>query len=217
MKQPARFGLLVSGAALAAFCVVGGTYAWFTSVTAPVNNTISLGKVDIALCENEYNPDGTLTPGTCVQQNDYTDVLPGFRYLKNPSVEVATDNQPCYLFLRIAKNLRDFEAASGDEVYAWPSGQAVSYIDIAAQLATNGWLPYTPAAAQDGYDYYSYGTGVYTPPQSGVSLPLFANFAVDAAVTQTSGPGITLEAAAVQGPGIADLDAAFNTLAAWQR
>ena len=66
---------------LVAVLVVGGTLAYFTD-TKSANNTFTMGNVKIKLDESNVNDPN----GDRVTSNEYTGVLPGIQYKKDPVV-----------------------------------------------------------------------------------------------------------------------------------
>ena len=69
-------------------CVVGGTLAWLTDKTEAVENTFTVGKVDIELAE---------TTGS-----EYK-MVPGNTIAKDPRVTVLDGSENCWLFIKVSK------------------------------------------------------------------------------------------------------------------
>lgn len=102
--------LLVAG-------VVGGTLAWLTATTGEVQNTFTVGDIQLTLTE---------TPNTDTNKDEKPDVwqaqiIPGYSYDKDPVVTI--DNKvDCYLFVK-------FEETNSK-----------TYLDYTSTLTTdNGW------------------------------------------------------------------------------
>ena len=118
-------------------CSVGATLAWLTATTNKVENTFTVGKVDIDLKEHEYveasNSLGTKT----VDGNTYK-LIPGKHMPKDPFVTVKAGSEKCWLFVRIdeANN-----AAEGVE-------QIVHY------LAADGWTYLPLTGYGSGIEFY---------------------------------------------------------------
>ena len=93
-------------AALLAVAVIGGTLAYFTDVTDEVNNTFTMGNVDITLDEAKVNDAGkVIDPTDRVQENIYKKkMVPGYVFDKDPTIHVSTDSEESYLFLDVAFN-----------------------------------------------------------------------------------------------------------------
>lgn len=75
-------------------CAVGGVLAWLTDTTGPVENTFTVGNVDITLAESE-NLNLKMVPGQTID--------------KDPKVTVDGGSEDCWLFVKVEKsNLDDF-------------------------------------------------------------------------------------------------------------
>lgn len=70
-------------------CVAGGTLAWLTATTVSVENTFTVGDINITLAE---------TTGT-----DYK-IIPGGFSQKDPKVTVLKNSEKCYLFIHIEES-----------------------------------------------------------------------------------------------------------------
>ena len=91
-------------AALAATAVIGGTLAYFTDSDA-AENTFTVGNVDIALTEPDWEAEGKAEAET---------VYPGEPLAKDPTVENVGAN-PC--FVRVSVSNLDQFGEKGDIVY----------------------------------------------------------------------------------------------------
>lgn len=78
--------LLVVGVA------IGGTMAWLTSTPEPVKNVFTAGDVDITLTEKAGG------------ENKEFQMIPGWTIEKDPTVTVAADSEPCWLFVKVEKS-----------------------------------------------------------------------------------------------------------------
>lgn len=76
--------LLVAGS-------VAGTLAYLQAQTGVVENTFTVGEVEITLSENDYDKDGD------IMKNKYEDVVPGLSYEKEPVVTVIEGSEDCYV------------------------------------------------------------------------------------------------------------------------
>ena len=65
---------------------VGGTVAWLTATTGPVNNTFTVGDINITLTE---------TTGASYH------IVPGQDLDKNPKVTVTAGSEKCYVFVKV--------------------------------------------------------------------------------------------------------------------
>lgn len=186
--------LTLSLVLVVAFAAVGGTLAWLTDDAEPVTNTFVLGEVIIDLDETDYDVYGEVEESTDpVKANEYK-LLPGQTYLKDPTVHVDAESEPCYLFVKIVNELADIEVAEGE-------GKT-----IAEQMETNGWVLLD---ADEGIYYYN---GIVQP---GVDVPVFGSFTLDGEISnedieQNDGDTIVITAYAVQSDNIADPTTAWN-------
>lgn len=134
--------------ALAVLTVAGTTLAYLTSKDE-VTNTFTVGNVAITLDEAKVNPDGSLvykenttTPVDRVDNNSYK-LMPGHKYIKDPTVHVDKDSEDCYLFVKVDNGLADYEAATVEN----------GYTKIADQITANGWTALTGVTGVYYRDY----------------------------------------------------------------
>ena len=112
--------VLVFGAA------VGGTIAYLTDTTGPVENTFTVGNINIDLAETATN----------------FKMVPGCDIAKDPKVTVVANSEACWLFVRIdeSTNLDDFisyTVASG-----WTQGDGTN-------IPANVWCRSVTASTTD--------------------------------------------------------------------
>ena len=81
--------------ALLATAIAGATLAYFTD-TDVVNNTFSVGNIEIKLDEAPVDEDGKATDDPRVQENEYH-LYPGMTYDKDPMVTVIKGSEECYV------------------------------------------------------------------------------------------------------------------------
>jgi len=104
-------------------CAIGGTIAWLTDVTDPVENTFTTSDVDITLAE---------TTG-----EEYK-MVPGSTITKDPKVTVLADSEDCYLFVKVEKSANFdsyMEYAMADGWIALDGYTGVFYREVAADDA----------------------------------------------------------------------------------
>lgn len=92
---------------------VAGTLAYLTSTTDEVKNTFTVGNVSIDLFEHVYdNESDALLTGTEneTKANEYETVIPGKTYPKDPTVEIQSGSQKCYVFVKVENDIAGFEA-----------------------------------------------------------------------------------------------------------
>ena len=70
-------------------CGIGGTLAWLSVKTASVQNTFTVGDIDITLAE---------TTGTTYK------MVPGNTLTKDPKVTVKSGSEACWLFVKVEKS-----------------------------------------------------------------------------------------------------------------
>ena len=83
---------------------IGGTTAYLSAKTEKVENTFTIGKVEISLDESKVDGDGKIIPGAeRVLKNEYK-LIPGNVYDKDPVVTVKAGSEPCYLYVKVEDN-----------------------------------------------------------------------------------------------------------------
>ncbi len=177
--------LIVSVAlALVVSFAVGMTVAYLKSTPDPVENTFTVGKVEITLDEAKVNEYGEpVTPAERVKTNSYL-LLPGHQYTKDPTVHVQPGSEACFVFIKVVDPFASIEAAA----------------TVAEQITANGWTAL-------GTDY----PGVYYKTQakvnsgdSAVDLKVFETFKIDpnqSDLTAYNNQKITVTAYAIQQDG----------------
>lgn len=95
--------LTLTAVVLAMAIGVGGTIAYFTSTTADVQNTFTVGNVAITLDEAKVNyANDVWTAGEDrVQSNTYENVYPGAHLPKDPTIHVAANSQDAYVAMKV--------------------------------------------------------------------------------------------------------------------
>ena len=88
-----RILALVLACVLCVCIGIGGTLAWLTAQTTPVQNTFTTSDINITLTET----------GATNNANSYQ-MVPGFTITKDPTVTVATESEDCYLFVKLEKS-----------------------------------------------------------------------------------------------------------------
>lgn len=115
-----RILILALSLVLVATAVVSGTLAWLTDSTGPVTNTFSPANIDIDLTETfNAKSSASATANDCWK----ADLIPGYTYLKDPTVSVEDDSVDCYLFVK-------FEEVNSPSTY-------LTY--TSTLTAANGW------------------------------------------------------------------------------
>ena len=78
--------LSAAAIALVLCCAVGGTLAWLSAKTDPINNTFTVGDINIQLTESD-NLDLKMVPGKTLT--------------KDPAVTVKAGSEACWLFVKV--------------------------------------------------------------------------------------------------------------------
>lgn len=107
MKKGKKVFLLVLSAVLLVVASVLGTMAYLTDKDNVVNNTFTVGKVDITLDEAVVDVYGIkANPEVRTSSNAYR-LIPGHTYTKDPTITVSGDSEECYIFVKIENGLGD--------------------------------------------------------------------------------------------------------------
>lgn len=118
MKTKSKAMLLTLCAVLLVAASVLGTMAYLTS-TAKVENTFTIGKVEIKLDEAKVNTDGIPVEGAArVTANSYK-LMPGNTYTKDPTVTVLNGSEESYVRMKVTfNNAKEIIALCTDPEYA---------------------------------------------------------------------------------------------------
>ena len=194
MKTTKKALLLALCAVLLVVSTVFATLAYLTSETQVVKNTFTAGSVAITLDEAKVDVYGENANGRTTTGNEYK-LIPGHKYIKDPTVYVDAISEKCYVFVEVVNNITAIEADT----------------TIAAQMAGLDWIQMT------GTNVWYYENVVDPSAENAdLKLEVFKTFTIkgDANVagyvTATNANSyITVKAYAVQKDG-------FNTAqAAW--
>ena len=195
MKNFKKIMLLVLCAALLMGISVMGTLAYLKAETAPIKNTMTVGKVAITLDEAKTDEYGKAVTGANripngeVKGNSYK-LIPGQPYTKDPTIHVDASSENCYVFVKVTNNVNQF-------------------IDI-EDMVQYGW---TALPGVDGVWYQK-----YEMTQTDKDLEVFTKFTVKTNANDVQGwaainPNdnfITVTAYAIQEAGFADANAAWT-------
>ena len=78
--------------------ITGGSIAYFTSQTGPVDNIFTIGAVDVSISQSAFDrTTGLIDPGNQVMSNNYGKVAGGDRLVIDPTITVGEDSADCYL------------------------------------------------------------------------------------------------------------------------
>lgn len=132
---------------------VGGTIAWLTDTTDKVENTFTVGDVNISLTETDAVKEGEIL------KKNY-DFVPGDRLSKDPKVTVKAKSEKCYLFIKVtemnnactlSKNGGDSEDRNVDPLIIW---EVCDQGETPNDNLENRWVQYLVSEAPEGITYY---------------------------------------------------------------
>lgn len=181
MKTKRKALLLSLCAVLLVVASVMGTMAYLTD-SAKVENTFTVGKVNITLDEAPVDTNGNVIDGDRRTQNQYL-LVPGQSYTKDPIVHVTAGSENSWIFVEVTNTLASFEAEGNT---------------IAKQISDNHW----EAVPNTTNVYYK----EYTGNGTAIDYPVFGSFKLSDTANKTNGwgtiPPITIKAYAVQHSGL---------------
>ena len=129
---------------------VGGTLAWLTAQTNSVENTFTVGNIDITLTETDVVEDDQNDNNN---KNDYH-FVPGDILAKDPKVTVTANSEACYLFIKVveANNSCTVNGVTVNPIINW----AIRDLDEDATASPQEkWVAYTPKSGSvAGTTYY---------------------------------------------------------------
>ena len=187
---------------------VMGTMAYLTS-TDKVENTFTVGNVQITLDEADVDTDGTPVEGAeRVKKNEYH-LMPGHTYTKDPTVHFAAGSEASYLFVKVENGIKDIidTTTIEDQIEAnkWEKLTGVSGVDN---------VYYQKVDANTGnaaVDYVVFGSFKIKDDVKGEELAKYET-ETNSKGEITNGKQITVTAYAVQQDGFEDAkDAWTNT------
>ena len=202
--------LLVAAVALVVTTMLA-TVAYL-SESAAVSNVFTVGNVSIEMFETPVKPDGTVaddfTTGSkkTADGNSYH-LVPGMDYIKDPTIYIKANSEDCYIFVKVANQIRPIEDGNILKDGENGTGDALT---MREQLESKGWVAlYKVNQDEIIYCYKGnvddanvYGSVVATSPNE-QKLDLFNNFTVDpdADISKLGGAKVTLTAFAIQDDG----------------
>lgn len=241
MKTKSKALLLTLCAVLLVAASVLGTMAYLTS-TAKVENTFTIGKVEIKLDEAKVNADGIPVEGAArVQANSYK-LMPGTTYTKDPTVTVKAGSEESYVRMKVTfNNATAIIALCTDPEFAddgptgvenaFPLIRMVKFVEANA-AKWDGIIPdnmvdteemladeYYFDAANDTLTYYFYYNETVGAPDGDVVLPVLFNsitvpdWATGEQLAKLNNFKITVVAEAIQAGSFANAGAAWAAFA----
>lgn len=210
MKTRSKALLLTLCAVVLVVATVFGTMAYLTS-TDKVENTFTVGSVNIKLDEAKANTDGSLVEGAArVKANSYK-LLPGHTYNKDPMVTVLSGSESSYIKMTVTFT----KAAELDAIFA-PNGGA-NLTSIFNGYDSTNWIDKgnTKDTQNNTRTYEFWYKEAVAAPTADVPLDaLFDSITVPGAITKEQlatieGMTITVNAYAIQADGFANAEAAW--------
>ena len=110
---------------LIACIAIGGTIAWLTDTTNSVENTFTVGKVDIDLTETKPT-------------NNTAKMIPGSTIDKDPKITVAADSEDCYVFVKIVETNNVLTSESTKKFINWTVASGWTQGD-GSSIPSNVW------------------------------------------------------------------------------
>ena len=242
MKTKSKALLLTLCAVLLIAASVLGTMAYLTS-TAKVENTFTIGKVEINLDEAKVTADGIPVEGAArVTANSYK-LMPGTTYTKDPTVTVKAGSEESYVRMKVTFNNATKIIAlctdpdMVDEVTgvenAFPLIRMVKFVEMNA-AKWDGIIPdnmvetedmlampkyFVHDKTADTLTYYFYYNETVGAPNGDVRLPVLFNsitvpeWATGEQLAQLEGFEINVVAEAIQAGSFANAGAAWAAFA----
>lgn len=189
MKKAKKVLLILLCALLLVCASVAGTVAYLSD-TKSVNNTFTVGKVEITLTEKKLDVQ-TGKKLTGEQEADVTsmeniELVPGRVIEKNPVIKVGSASEDCYLFVKIDNGLTSVGTINWPDNSKWDNISGTSY-----------WK-YTEAVTKNA------------------TVPVFVSFTCNDTIEQyeagVNGSSLNVTAYAIQKEGFATVDAAWTAL-----
>ncbi len=221
MKNMKKILVTVVAALLLMTVTVMGTLAYLTSQTADVINTFTVGAVQITLDEAKTDEYGKVdeTATERVLANAYK-IVPGQKYSKDPTVHVTVGSEPCYLFVRVVNQVKEYEAG-----YVEDATEDVKKSTIAAQMEADGWkqLMVNENAVENVYYYAGKGTDVdvngvkVDARKAKIDVRVFESVTLKGAIKAADmdtlkNKNITITAYAIQSDNLASASAAWEAV-----
>lgn len=209
MKTRSKALLLTLCAVVLVIATVFGTMAYLTS-TDKVENTFTVGSVNIKLDEAKANPDGSLVANADrVKANSYK-LLPGHTYNKDPMVTVLKGSEASYIKMTVT-----FSKANELDAIFDPDGATLTSIFNGYDSANWIYKDNTKDATADTRTYEFWYKETVGAPTADVALDaLFDSITVPGEITKEQlatieGMTITVNAYAIQADGFANAEAAW--------
>ena len=175
MRTKTKALVLALCAVLLVVTTVFVTMAFLTSEDS-VQNTFTVGKVEITLDEAKVDSYGNeIANAERVKENEYK-LIPGHTYIKDPTIHVSEGSEDCYLFVTIKNDIANIEDSANT---------------IAAQMKNNGWKP---VEGENGVYCYCDGDGNKKVVEEKENKILFSEFTISGSVENKALTGYSTSA-----------------------
>ena len=165
---------------------IAGTMAYMTSKTGTITNTFTVGQVNITMDEAVADAYGAVAdPANRANITDFNyKLIPGRKYVKDPTIRVTTGSEQCYLFVEVNNGISAIEVEGNTT--------------IEAQMTANGWTKL------NGTNVWYHA--IVDARNTTVDVPVFGSFTIDgeANTADYASAKITVTAYAVQADGFND-------------
>jgi len=194
---------LVLAMVLLVGAAIGGTVAWLTDQTQEVENTFTVGNIDIELAET----------GVDAENKQSFKMIPGYTHTKDPKVTVLKNSEPCWVFVEVT--------TAGKAVVGGEEKGISDYLDYS--INTTNWTV-LDAERHPGVYYKKVDTVDGKPLTANLELPVLTNNQVKVKDSVTKAmmdameadgatlPKLTFTAYAIQQYAFNDADAAWHEL-----
>lgn len=202
---------VILAALLLVGCSVGATLAWLTATTNKVENTFTVGKVEITLQEHKYvEASNSLNTNETVGGNTYK-LIPGKNMPKDPFVTVKANSEPCWVFVRIDESDNSFYTGyDGDNAcvaYRLDDRWTALQFDGSKYALTAGVSYYYRLVDASSEDQYLYVLGNASECENASHNTGCVTISADVTASVTTGPTLKFTAAAIQYDGFTFADA----------
>lgn len=151
MSQRKKVLLVVASMAILLVGSMMATYAYFTDFDE-VENTFTVGKVEITMDEAKVDAEGQATQESRVTENDYH-LIPGLSYDKDPTIHVAANSEDCYLYVTVDNQIKALVDATTIEnqmvANGWSALEGVTFGEKDLQVYVYGEKVVKSASVQD--------------------------------------------------------------------
>jgi len=154
-------------------CAIGGTIAWLTANTGAVENTFTVGDINITIAETDVDEDGSTL------KNAYK-IVPGGSADKDQTITVVKKSEDCYVYAYVENNVQ------------LNNGTTVATLDI----NTTNWVK---VGESDNKTVYRYKAVVAYNETQDQPLPVFSKVTYADTITKGNIAELTNDQIIVKG------------------